>query len=141
MFDMVRKSLVRAKQPNSDDDFYDIFIDYLRSTMILDLIATVPQVFGGMSTKFAFLKIIRVYEINMLHFCFSKLIRYLKGQKPKSESDDLEYAIVSFCKILILLHFLSCLWIYVGSEAYIDHEPGQLPWQYANEDFHDMDRR
>lgn len=42
MFDMVRKSLVRTHKPDSDEDFYDIFIDYLRSTMILDLIATVP---------------------------------------------------------------------------------------------------
>lgn len=42
-------------------------------------------------------------------------------------------------KIVIALHYLSCMWIYIGGEAFLDYEADALPWQYANSDFHGMD--
>ena len=39
-----------------------------------------------------------------------------------------------------MLHYLSCLWIYIGGEAFLDHEPDHLPWQFANRDFEGMSR-
>lgn len=43
-------------------------------------------------------------------------------------------------KITILLHYLSCFWIHIGGETYIDFEPGFLPWQYVNKDLIGMSR-
>ncbi len=57
-----------------------------------------------------------------------------------SEKQDVVYAFSTITKIFILLHYLSCLWIYIGSEAYLYYEPGFLPWQFANSDFHGMSR-
>lgn len=88
----------------------------------------------------AFMKIIRAYEIEMLDLIFEKMIRYFKDSKPKSEADDLDYASGAICKIIILLHYLSCMWIYAGSEVYLGYEEGHIPWQFANEDFLGMDR-
>ena len=39
---------------------------------------------------------------------------------------------------MILLHYLGCLWIFVGSEYFMNYEDGHLPWMYASEDFQDM---
>ena len=48
------------------------------------------------------------------------------------------YAFSTFSKIIILLHYLGCLFIYIGSERFIDFEEGYVPWTIANSDFHNM---
>ena len=92
--------------------------------MILDLLATIPTVFSGLNQNFAMFKIIRLYEIDCLHFPFSLIILKLKAQKPRAEADNIIYAVSILAKIMALLHYLSCLWLYVGSEAYLDYEEG-----------------
>ena len=64
----------------------------------------------------------------MLYLVFERITGCFKGGKPKSEADDINQFIAAICQITVLLHFLSCLWIYVGSEAYLDHEEDYLPW-------------
>lgn len=39
---------------------------------------------------------------------------------------------------MILLHYLSFLWIWIGGDFFIDYEEGYLPWQKANSDFEFM---
>lgn len=51
----------------------------------------------------------------------------------------MEFAISVITKIFILLHYLSCIWIYVGGPDFLEYEKGYLPWRFANSDFHDMD--
>ena len=71
---------------------------------------------------------VRVYEIEMLHYTPHHFLHKFSTLKAKSELDDIEYAFSTGAKIAILLHYLSCLWIYIGSEEFIDYEPGYLPW-------------
>ena len=66
------------------------------------------------------------------------LMRWSKPLSVKSEKDDITYALGVISKIVILLHYLSCLWIYIGGPAFNDYEEGYLPWQLADEDFHGM---
>jgi len=56
-----------------------------------------------------------------------------------AEKNDVEYAFSIISKIFIMLHYLSCLWLFIGGADYMDYEEGFLPWRYANEDFHHMD--
>ena len=135
--DIVRKCFV-AKEGSITTDSYDIFVEYLQSSMIFDLISTVPNIFGGLHPRFAFLKIVRIHELEMLSYIFKLIVELHQHGQPKSVSDDLVYAVGSLCKITIILHYLSCLWIYVGSETFIDYEQGRLPWQFANEEFLEM---
>ena len=121
LFDIVRKCFV-AKEKSKAVDFFDIFVEYLQSKMIFDLIATVPNVFGGLDPKFAFLKISRIHDIEMLYYFFKIVIHLKTRADPKSVSDDQIYAISSFCIIIVILHYLSCLWLYIGSEAFLDYE-------------------
>ena len=125
---MIRKCFV-AKEHSTATDFYDIFIEYLQSTLVLDLIATVPNVFGGLNPKFAFFKILRIHEMDMLYYIFKIILLFKLRNQPKSVSDDYIFVASTLCQIIIILHYLSCLWIYVGSEAFIDYdESGALPW-------------
>ena len=39
---------------------------------------------------------------------------------------------------MILLHYLGCLWIFVGSDYWIDLEEDAVPWTLDNDDFKDM---
>jgi len=83
---------------------------------------------------------IRLYEINNLQYTMSQIMRWVFQFKSAAEKDDIEYAFSTLCKIVMILHYLSFLWIYVGSEAFLDYEDGALPWQYANTDFHGMNK-
>ena len=47
-------------------------------------------------------------------------------------------AFKTFCYIMILLHYLGCLWIFVGSEYFIGFEKDAIPWTLDNDDFKDM---
>ena len=125
-----------SKKPKSTaTDTYEVFVEYLKSNFVLDIASTIPNVFSGMNPQFTFLKIIRVYEIDQLPLLLDTVFREFRPQSVKSEKDDISYALSVITKITILLHYLSCLWIYVGSPAFKDYEANLLPWQLANEDF------
>ncbi len=47
----------------------------------------------------------------------------------------LVYAIAVFCQITVLLHYLGCGWLFVGSDKFIGYEKDHVPWTIANEDF------
>lgn len=38
----------------------------------------------------------------------------------------------------MLLHYLGCFFIYIGSERFVDYEADHVPWTIANSDFHGM---
>lgn len=139
LLDILRKCLLK-KQKSQAADSYDIFVEYVRSNLIIDLIPLLPSIFSGMDQKFAFLKILRVNEIYMLHFSLTYVLQACSSQKSKSELKDVEFAFGIISKITILLHYLSCLWIHIGGEDYLDYEPGFLPWQFANKDLEGMSR-
>jgi len=128
-------SCFKKKTKSFAVDSYDIFVEYLRSNFILDLIVIVPNTFSGLNPVFSPLKFIRVYEIEMLHFTGENLYRWLYFTKSKSEKDNIVYAISILTKIMILLHYLAFLWMYIGGPDFLDYEEGRLPWIYANSDF------
>ena len=134
LIDILRKCFI--KKPKSvASDVYEVFVEYVQSNLILDLISVLPQVLSGLDSKYLWFKIVRIYEIDMLHFALSKIMRRIYHIQSDSEKNDKEYAFGVISKILVILHCLSCLWIHVGSESYLDSEEGYLPWQYANDDF------
>lgn len=94
-----------------------------------------PNVLSGMSPNASFTKVLRVYEINTLTLSLDTFMWWSMPQSVKSVKLDISYSMSVLSKIIILLHYLSCLWIYVGGPSFMDHEEGQLPWQFANEDF------
>ena len=109
-------------------DVYEVFVEYAQSNLILDLISVLPQILSGLDSKYVFFKIVRIYEIDMLHYALTKIMRRIYAIQSDSEKNDKEYAFSTISKILVILHYLSCLWIYVGGETYLDYEDGHLPW-------------
>ena len=45
---------------------------------------------------------------------------------------------MTFTKIIVLIHYLGCACIYVGSERFADYEEDHVPWTLANDDFKGM---
>ena len=71
-----------TKKPHSmASDNYDIFVEYLKTNFILDLISTVPNSFSGMNIVFAPLKLTRIYEIDQLHFLITQVMYCVKHDK------------------------------------------------------------
>ena len=75
LLDIIRKAFTK-KQKSIALDSYEIFVEYLTSNFIIDLISSVPNMFSGLNPVFAPLKIFRVYEVDMLHFMFAELMRW-----------------------------------------------------------------
>lgn len=113
---------------------------YMKSTFALDVVATLPQVASFMDAKFVVWKLIRLYMIAKLHYPLEFLI-----QSCLSSSDDhvvtvLNFAASVICKIVVLMHYLACIWLFIGSDYFLNHEEGYLPWRLANADFSGMER-
>ena len=41
---------------------------------------------------------------------------------------------------MVLLHYLGCTWIYLGSRSFEGYEAGHVPWILANDDFKGMSK-
>lgn len=63
ILNMITKCFTKKPKSTATDN-YDIFVDYIKSDFIFDLISSVPNVFSGMNIVFAPLKLVRVYEID-----------------------------------------------------------------------------
>lgn len=111
---------------------------YVRSTFILDLCAFLPSVMSKMNPGFAILKNIRLYEVWILYYPAELLVIKLPCVHNDHFADVLNYGVAMMAKIIILIHNMGCLWIYVGSEEFLNFEEGVEPWTIANEDFHGM---
>ena len=84
LFDMLRKCTTPRGKTNTDD-IYDIFMEYAHTIMILDLLSIVPVTFSGLDPNFTIFKIIRIYEIEILHFPFDTLYRIIYRDAPESQ--------------------------------------------------------
>lgn len=135
LLDIARKLLLQHK-PGMDS--FEAAVNYMKSTLILDVMSTLPQVASGMNPTFAIFKNIRIYQIWLLHFPYEFTIRTCYTKKDKHEIWVMVYAVSTFCQIMILLHYLGNCFVFVGSDYFADTEPGRLPWTMANEDFHGM---
>lgn len=67
ILDIVRKGFTKKPKSLAVDN-YDIFVEYIKSNLIIDLFSSVPNTFSGMNNRFTFLKVIRMYEIDMLYY-------------------------------------------------------------------------
>ena len=76
LLDMIRKFFDPPKGSRATD-VYEIAVNYMKSTLILDASATVPQVASGLNNSFLWFKIIRLYDYNLLHYIFEALVHAL----------------------------------------------------------------
>ena len=60
LLDIVRKPFDKPKKSRAVD-VYENAMAYFKSTLILDVISTLPQVASGLDNKFTALKLVRLY--------------------------------------------------------------------------------
>ena len=117
-------------------DAYETAVRYIKTTFILDAIATLPQVTSFMNPQYAPLKFFRIFEIMLLHYPFELLIKGIWGQRlHDSQIVSVTFSVMILCQIMLLLQYLAVLFLYIGSEDFLDYEEGRLPWTFANSDF------
>ena len=134
--------IIRKAQFNvaEGEEAMEAAVRYMRSTMILDVAATLPQIASLMKQKFAFLKIIRLYQIWLLHYPVEVAVNIHLRKWDKIHISAIVYAVATACQILVLLHYLGCLWIYIGSSSFEDYEVDHAPWILANDDLKEMSK-
>lgn len=123
LLDMIRKFFDPPKR-GRQLDVYEVAIAYMKSTLILDVLATLPQVASGLKNTFVPLKIIRLYEVWLLHYPLEALVNLMYSQKAKRKVFVIVYACQTLCRIAMLLHYLAVVWLWVGSEYFLDFEDG-----------------
>lgn len=121
LLDIARKILLQHK-PGMDS--FEAAVYYMKTTLILDVMATLPQVSSGMNPTFIVFKNIRIYSIWLLHFPYEFIMKTCFTEKDKHELWVMVYAVSTFCQIMILLHYLGCCFVFIGSDYFEDMEPG-----------------
>ena len=111
------------------------FIEYIRGHLIFDMLATLPQAASMLNQKYAFLKVIRLIHLAYLHKPIEFFFNIYFHNRNRQFLDALVSAFATFCWIMILLHYFGCVWIFVGSEYFVDFEAGSVPWTLDNKDF------
>lgn len=135
ILDIARKFFDRPKKSRASD-VYENAIKYIKSTLILDVVSSLPQLTSGLANRFVPLKILRLYQIQLLHFPLETLVRIIYHKKDQKHVYVVIYACATICQILMLLHYLAMVWIFVGSSTFLEREPGFMPWSLT-EDFVD----
>ena len=79
-----------------------------------------------------YLKIIRIYQIDFLHYPIETYLRMSYSELGKQFIYVYIYAISTLINIGLLLHYLAVFWIWIGSDRFIGYEEGLDPWQLAN---------
>ena len=74
ILDIVRKFFDKPKKSRADD-IYENAILYIKSTLILDVISSLPQLASGLDNSFVPLKIIRLYQVWLLHYPLEVLVQ------------------------------------------------------------------
>ena len=138
MLDIARKIFFKDKKVQ--EDAYTSAVKYFKSTFILDILAALPQSLMFMDPSYAVFKNLRLYQISLLHFPLLLLVRSLPQVKSENLVTVLTFAVATFARIFVLIHYFGCLWIYIGSERFADYEEGHIPWTLANEDFSNMSK-
>ena len=130
--DIFRKFLVKPKKSRATDT-YEIAVAYIKSTLIIDLIATLPQLTSGLGVKFIPFKILRLINyLWALHYPYEAFVHGFQSGKDRRHQFVLVYACSTLCRITLLLHYLAIVWVWIGSESFADYEQGYLPWQLEN---------
>ena len=133
--DIVRKLLFQYKP---GEDTYNIAVKYIKTRLWLDLIALLPQILYFMDPDLAFTKNVRLYQIWLLYYPAQLLIKKMPQIRGAHQERVITFAFATLAQITVLLHYMGCLFIYLGSERFIDFEKDHVPWTIANEDFHEM---
>ena len=133
--DILRKLFIKPKK-NTTVDTYENAVAYIKSTLIIDVIATLPQIASGLDKKFVPFKICRLFNyLWALHYPFEILVQCFYSSRDLRQNFVVIYACQTLCRITMLLHYLAIVWIWIGSEDFADYEEGYLPWQIENADF------
>ena len=127
ILDVVRKFGDKPKKSKARD-IYENAINYMKSYLLVDLVACLPQIASGLKVQFAPLKLIRIYQVQLLHFPLEGLVEIIYNKSDKRKKFVIVYACATFCRIAILLHFLAIVWVYIGSDHFIGFEEGLDPW-------------
>ena len=138
VINIARKLLFNQKNTiTRKQDAFEAAVDYIKSTLIFDVLSTLPQVASAMNPQFTPFKIIRIYELDLLHYPFEQMICICYQAKDKTYIKSRIYASMTVSRILILLHYLAVIWIFIGSDYFVGYEDGYTPWTLENEDFKD----
>jgi len=82
LVDIVRKPFDKPKKSRATD-VYENAIAYFKSHLILDAVALLPQIASGLDNKFVPLKLIRIYQIYLLHYPLQAMLEIGYAKKDK----------------------------------------------------------
>lgn len=80
LLDMVRKFFDKPKKSRTED-IYENAILYIKTTLILDVASSLPQLSSAINPQFVWFKIIRIYQIWLLHYPLEQIVQSCYAKK------------------------------------------------------------
>lgn len=96
--------------------FWEIFKNYAKSSMVVDIVSTMPCLFTSEDDSLYYLKIFRMYHARGAYQALSDMIKVIlsKMGASKGSVEKMSYIINLLIYLFSAIHILCCIWIYVG---------------------------
>ena len=132
ILDILRRLLFDATE---GEDSYAVAVEYIKGQFVWDILATVPQAASYLGQKFVFMKVFRLSQLSLVVYPIEIVFGIYFSKRDKKFITALQDAMRTFCYLMILMHYLACLWIFVGSKFFVDYEKDAVPWMLLDPDF------
>lgn len=136
VLEMFRRLFFNAEE---GQDSYTVAIDYIKSDFVFEFLAAFPQVFSYLDQQYAFMKLFRLYKLSLTVIPIPTATNLLFQERDKKFTQALSGGLKIFCYIMILIHYLGCLWVFIGSDYFVEFEAGAVPWTLNSDDFANLD--
>lgn len=98
------------------DDICLIAQNYAKGNLIFDLMATMPGIITGQSSRFYWFKLIRFIHLRVVYNMISLLVKGVltRMNLTKSSVEKTSYSFNLIIYMFSAIHILGCTWIYIG---------------------------
>ena len=100
-----------------ESDLYMIILNYLKGSMVFDMLATLPSLFLNGNSDWFFLKLFRLVHMRRVYGAISDMIKYIlnKFGFDKATVEKTSYIFDLLIFSFSIIHILGCVWIYFGN--------------------------
>ena len=132
---LINIALNFVKRTRQNKTLQNIWISYITSTFLFDIVGTLPCFLMGENLKFYWLKTFRVVvHMFWLTQPLEKIMHHLLRAHSKKRINDLTTFGCLILMVVFIAHFTGCYWIYLGMQydCENDQEDCTQSWIYAN---------
>ena len=96
-------------------DSRNVFISYLKSTFVIDVLATIPLILANNSQHILFLRLLHIFDIKLAQMPIFALMKIVFPGSPTARINFGLFLVYIFY-FMILTHLIVAVWLWLGDK-------------------------